>query len=151
MYYMYDQNGIYVGSMPKGKEDFPPDNCLLIEPETRPGYWPVRNAVGDNWDYAEDNRGAEGYVGTERIVIRDLGPLPDCWSETPPDPRTPEEIRRAEIYTELARIDSNVIRPMRAQLAGTATDEDEVIVAQLEWRAQVLREELEALQSESDN
>ncbi len=58
---------------------------------------------------------------------------------------TPAEIRSAEIEARLEQIDHDVIRPMRAKLAGTATEEDEVILVELEHEAKTLREELDSL------
>lgn len=52
-------------------------------------------------------------------------------------------IRAEEIRAELAGIDSQAVRPLRAIVAGTATDEDRARLAELETRADKLRAELD--------
>ena len=58
---------------------------------------------------------------------------------------TPEELaeaRRAEVLDELAAIDLQSARPLRAIVNGTATDEDTAKLAALEAQAENLRAEL---------
>lgn len=52
-------------------------------------------------------------------------------------------VRVEEIKAELAEIDSLAVRPLRAIVAGTATDEDRARLAELEARADALRAELD--------
>lgn len=52
-------------------------------------------------------------------------------------------VRAEEIRAELAEIDSLAVRPLRAIVAGTATDEDRARLAELEARADKLRAELD--------
>lgn len=52
-------------------------------------------------------------------------------------------VRAEEIRAELAEIDSLAVRPLRAIVAGTATDEDRARLAELEARADALRAELD--------
>lgn len=52
-------------------------------------------------------------------------------------------VRAEEIRAELAEIDSQAVRPLRAIVAGTATDEDRARLAELEARADALRAELD--------
>lgn len=52
-------------------------------------------------------------------------------------------VRAEEIKAELAEIDSLAVRPLRAIVAGTATDEDRARLAELEARADALRAELD--------
>lgn len=56
------------------------------------------------WEVVEDHRGEAVYVGGTRMIISDLGPLPDGASVDPP-PLTADELweaLRAERYTRLA-------------------------------------------------
>lgn len=56
--------------------------------------------------------------------------------------------RAAEIYTRLANIDAEAIRPLRAIAAGTATDTDRGRIAALETEAAELRQELSQILQE---
>ncbi len=80
----YDDNGIYTASAPAHEDSLPPDGAVRDAPPSRPGYWPRRNAANDGWELAEDHRGERGWLAGEPAVIRDLGPLPEGWSSTPP-------------------------------------------------------------------
>lgn len=55
-------------------------------------------------------------------------------------------VRAEEIRAELAEIDSQAVRPLRAIVAGTATDEDKARLTELEARADALRAELDKLE-----
>lgn len=125
----------------------PGDATTLQPPAQREGFARVLNLAGDMWEYIEDHRGKEGFVSGRPYTVRDLGPLPDGWSDTDPEP-TPEQQtaqRRIEILRELDAIDTQSVRPLRAKLAGTATAEDEARLASLEAQAQTLRAELAGL------
>lgn len=52
---------------------------------------------------------------------------------------------RKRLREELAAVDAESARPLRAIVAGTATDEDRARLADLEARAQALREQLQAV------
>ena len=43
------------------------------------------------WIYVEDHKGKSGYIKGEPYEIKEYGPLPDGWSDTPPTP-THEEL-----------------------------------------------------------
>lgn len=45
---------------------------------------------GGAWQIIGDWRGSKGYVSGEPTEIEELGPLPDGWSETPPEPTLEE-------------------------------------------------------------
>ena len=55
-------------------------------------------------------------------------------------------LRAAEIARELRLLDSKAIRPLRAILAGTPTDEDKDKLREIETQAVALREELATLE-----
>lgn len=80
----YDDNGIYTTSAPANEGSLPPAGAVREAPPSRPGYWPKRNASDDGWELAEDHRGERGWLDGVPAVMRELGPLPDGWSSTPP-------------------------------------------------------------------
>lgn len=68
----------------------------------------------------------------------------------PPEPPAPTEQelaeqRIAEIEQQLTANDLASVRPLRAKLAGTATEADDARLAELEEQAQALRTELATL------
>jgi len=120
-----------------------PANTTEVEP---PGADECEAAVwnGENWHVVDDFRGRKGYINGIETVIKTLGPLPDGWSDEPPEP-TPEEKeaeRKAGIYARLAEIDQASIRPLRAIAKGTATDDDRAVLAKLEVDAVKERDKL---------
>ena len=60
-----------------------------------------------------------------------------------------EEDKTAELMERLDEIDGQAIRPLRAIAAGTATDEDREILAELERQAEEIRKELAELSGET--
>lgn len=125
----------------------PANATPIAPPAARSGYAVVLNMAGDTWEYVEDHRNLSGYINGVAATIVELGPLPTGWSTVAPEP-TPEqtkEIRRNEIVTTLQTIDLQSVRPLRAKVAGTATADDERILAELEAQAVTLRAELATL------
>jgi hypothetical protein len=51
---------------------------------------------GAAWTLAEDHRGRQGWVDGQPATVTELGPLPDGWSDTAPEP-TPDELLDAAI------------------------------------------------------
>ncbi|MCD8138438.1 MAG: hypothetical protein LUE17_01430 [Planctomycetaceae bacterium] len=80
----YDDNGIYTTSAPANEGSLPPAGAVREAPPSRPGYWPRRTAANDGWELAEDHRGERGWLAGVPAVMRELGPLPEGWSATPP-------------------------------------------------------------------
>lgn len=66
----------------------------------------------------------------------------EYYSETQPQSPVPESPRKAEIKSRLAQIDIDTLRPLRAVVAGVATQYDHGKLAALESEAAVLRVEL---------
>ena len=127
----------------------PPDNALRIEPpEHGENQWPGESKGA--WVLIADYRDKQGFIDGEPHTINDFGPLPESWSDTapPPDPEELRQARRAEILAELAEIDRQSVRPLRAIAKGTATDEDQERLAGLEARAEELRAELAGLEDD---
>lgn len=99
---------------------------------------------------------ARTYPDGEWLVQDDgTGPYLKKWDSSDPAP-TIEQVeawvqseaqreRRAEILGLLNDIDLQSVRPLRAQLAGVATEDDTTKLAALEAQAQTLRVELEGL------
>ncbi|GHS88607.1 tail assembly protein [Synergistales bacterium] len=96
--------------------------------ETAP---PVVNAQnkpvwdGSAWYAVEDHRGEKGYVNGEETEIKDLGPLPEGWSETLPEPeKTLNQLKAekiAQITSELDVLDRKAERPAQAIIEAMAT------------------------------
>ncbi len=81
------------------------------------------------WDAVEDEKGN----------LIDIVPI-----EPPEITRSAEE-RTEELKKRLDEIDRQAIRPLRAIAAGTATDEDRSVLAELEAQAEKIREEIAEL------
>lgn len=127
-----------------------PPNATTVKPEIKQGYAPVWN--GKAWKQVEDHRGEKGWLNSEPVEIKELGPLPDGFSTEKPEPTEEEKkaIRKQEILSELDRIDRASSRSLRAiltaQAAGTEPAQADVqMLATYEAEAVALREELKAL------
>lgn len=141
--YQYDADGYFVGL----DEDHGllPNNATYAKPVEREGHIPRWN--GKAWVQVEDHKGKEGFVDGEPFTIKEYGPLPEDWADTPPEP-TPGELaerRKAEIMARLAEIDTASVRPLRAIAQGEAMQEDSDKLAVLDAEAAALRLELAAL------
>ena len=86
----------YTHSLPAMPGTHPPANALRGEtpPTARAGFHPAEQS--GRWIEIEDHRGKSGYVNGEPYEIKDFGPLPDGWSDTPPPP-TLDEARAAKL------------------------------------------------------
>ena len=123
-----------------------PADATRIAPQMKDGFRPCWD--GEKWIQVEDFRGRKGWLGREELTIGNLGPLPDGWSDEPPEP-TPEEksIARIEaIKAELLSLDLASLRPLRAIADGTATDEDRDRLAGVNKKMESLRAELRELE-----
>lgn len=117
---------------------YPDTNFIPPEDERQPKW-----VVPDNSEVAAKIRSA----GQWEPVEDDEGNLVDI-TVIPYVPSQEELnlVRAEEIRDELAAIDSQAIRPLRAIAAGTATDEDKARLAELETEADKLRAELDKLE-----
>ena len=50
----------------------------------------VQHWDGKKWGYVENNKGKSGYVDGKPFKVKEYGPLPAGWSETPPPPTAVE-------------------------------------------------------------
>ncbi|MDR1489841.1 MAG: hypothetical protein LBS65_05050 [Desulfovibrio sp.] len=134
----------YTHSLTATPGTMPPVNALRGDKPTATaeGRWPAEK--NGAWIEIEDYRGKSGYLNGKPHIIKEYGPYPDGWSDTPPDP-TPAELtkqRRTEILARLAEIDDTSVRPLRAIAQGEAVQADHDKLAALDAEAAELRTEL---------
>lgn len=93
--YQYTADGYYAGEV----EDYGllPNNATRTAPTLQDGHIP--RWTGTAWESVENHKGKEGYVDGKPSKIKDYGPLPAGWSDTPPPPTLEEAktAKRAEI------------------------------------------------------
>jgi hypothetical protein len=150
----------YTMTQPANPGSFPPSNASRTAPgePTPPGKWPAWD--GEGWIFVDDHRGESGWVDGVRTEIKDLGPLPEGWSDTAPEP-TPAEVKAAKeaaILAALDELDRKSMRSVRAvevlrrkleagpdaALEGKLASE-ETYLAGLEDKAEAKRAELATL------
>ena len=83
----FTADGYYVG--PTTAYSGMPNNAHDIAVKVKPGFIP--RLVNGKIVQVENHKGESGYVNGEPHTIKDYGPRPDGWSDTPPPP-TPEEL-----------------------------------------------------------
>lgn len=86
--YQYDASGYFAGEA----EDYGllPNNATSTAPQKREGFIP--RWTGEAWEQVEDHKGREGYVDGKPHTVKEYGPLPDGWSDTPPEPTFDEAV-----------------------------------------------------------
>lgn len=93
--YQYNAEGYYAGEA----EDYGllPNNATRTAPVLKEGFVP--RWTGKKWEQVENHKGKNGYVNGQPNEIKEYGPLPEGWSDTPPLPALAEvqAIKRAEI------------------------------------------------------
>lgn len=116
--YQYDASGYFVGEV----EDYGgplPNNATRKAPQEQDGHIP--RWTGEAWEQVENHKGEQGYVDGKPCEIKEYGPYPGGWSDSPP-PATPEEdarARMAQIDAEIRELEQKAIRPMLAIETGT--------------------------------
>ena len=83
-------------------------------------------------------------------VTDEDGNLIDITPVEPPEPEPTAEDQIFSLKNQLATIDMQTVRPMRAIIAGTATEEDRAKLAELETQAEELRKQI-AQKAEAQN
>ena len=61
--------------------------CIAPGDMTEGFVWRV---AGDAWEQVEDHKGKNGYVNGQPHEVKEYGPLPEGWSDTPPAPTIEE-------------------------------------------------------------
>lgn len=116
-----------------------PDTNFIPPEDERQPKWVVPDSsevaakirIAGQWEPVEDDKGN----------LIDITVIPYT-----PSQEELNRIRAEEIKAELAAIDSQTVRPLRAIAAGTATDEDRARLTELENKADELRAELDKLE-----
>lgn len=85
-YYQYTADGYYAGE----GDDYGllPNNATYTVPTIVEGKVP--RWTGKRWEQIEDHKGKNGYVNGQPHEIKEYGPLPEGWSDTPPPPTANE-------------------------------------------------------------
>lgn len=120
----------YTHSLPAMPDTLPPDDATRTAPAKKTGFWPCWN--GKKWVQVEDHRGKEGYVDGKAHTVAKLGPLPEGWSDTPPEPTLEE---RKNAFTAAIDTYMNVFAQTRGYYSlGSAAsyfdDEDPIFAAE---------------------
>lgn len=84
--YQYTADGYYAGEA----EDYGilPNNATHTVPTLKKGFVP--RWTGGKWEQVEDHKGKSGYVNGQPHEVKEYGPLPEGWSDTPPPPTIEE-------------------------------------------------------------
>lgn len=117
--YQYDASGYFVGEV----DDYGllPNNATHTPPDLKDGSIPRWN--GTAWEQVEDHKGKEGFVDGKPYTIKEYGPLPEGWSDTPPPP-TLDEAKAAKIAAIDAQTSSAILAGFDYEIdAGTGTTE----------------------------
>lgn len=101
----FDDNGVYTLTTEAYADSIQAPDCIRSETllDFPPGQWPVLNTARTGFVLVEDHRGREVYVGGERRICEQVGPLPEGWSDIPPimpDTKTANEKREADYQLE---------------------------------------------------
>jgi ABC-type cobalt transport system substrate-binding protein len=131
--YQYTADGYFAGEV----EDYGllPNNATRTAPTIVEGK--VLRWTGEKWEQVEDHKGKRGYVNGQPHEVKEYGPLPDGWSDTPPAPT------RAELYTAKQTEIRNGAESMLTALAAEYAP-----LERQTWDQQAA--EAEALQADAD-
>jgi len=149
VYSFCPKTGEYIGTTTTDPSPLEPGEYLFPARTTEtppPDAGENERAVWDGqaWHIVEDHRGKKGCLDGVEHEITELGPLPETWSETPPEPTEAEkrESEHQQIIAELNSLDFKAIRPLCAIGAGMGTEKDKEVLKDIEVRKVELREKL---------
>ena len=108
--YQYDENGYFAGSVEAF--DLLPNRAAWEEPEIKVGFIP--RMVKGNWVQVENHRDKRGFIGGNPFTITEYGPLPEGWSETPPQPTIEELFDRLRSFRNARIADALWMRERHA-------------------------------------
>ena len=127
--YQYTADGYYAGEV----DDYGilPNNATRTAPTLKKGFIPCWD--GKKWGQVEDHKGESGYINGQPYTINEYGPLPDGWSDTPPQPSLADAkaAKQAEISSAFnAAMSASLTMPS----VGTPPSSFEVASALYDWR-----------------
>ena len=132
-YYFYSpETGEFLRAVTAEFEAFPA-HTTDVQPPSAAGHRAVWD--GSSWTMVPDFRGRHAYGPSGTVKITDLGPLPEGYSFTPPTPPP-----RDTALDDLAELDRQSVRPLRAIAAGEGTEADVEKLRSLEDQARTIRE-----------
>ena len=108
--------------------DYPDSNWLEGTGCEQPDW-----VIPDNSALATKIMSMDGFIP----ITTEYGELIDV---EPPEPTTEDKIFK--LKQQLSKLDLQAVRPLRAIVAGTATDEDRSRLAEIEGQAEMLRAEI---------
>ena len=129
--YQYTADGYYAGEA--ASYGILPNNATSTAPAIVQGKVPRWN--GKNWVQVEDHKGKSGYVDGQPYEMKEYGPLPDGWSDTPPVPALAEvqAAKRAEIAAGFA---AAMAASLAMPSASAPPSAYEVATALYDWRTE---------------
>ena len=98
--YQYTADGYFAGEV----EDYgllPHNATYTAPPDAEDGH--VLHWDGTTWNHVANHKGETGYVNGQPHEIKEYGPLPEGWSDTPPPPTHEELFDRLRSFRD-ARI-----------------------------------------------
>ena len=97
--YQYTADGFYAGE--SDEYGILPNNATHTVPTLKKGFVP--RWTGKKWEQIEDHKGKSGYVNGQPHEVKEYGPPPEGWSDTPPPPTIEELFDRLRSFRD-ARI-----------------------------------------------
>lgn len=94
--YQYTADGYYAGEL----EDYGllPNNATRTPPTVVDGMIP--HWTGEMWEQVENHKGQQGYLNGAPYTVKEYGPQPEGWSDTPPPPTIGELFDRLRSFRD---------------------------------------------------
>ena len=108
--YQYTADGYYAGEV----DDYGilPNNATRTAPTLKKGFVPCWDGI--KWRQVEDHKGESGYVNGQPHEIKEYGPLPEGWSDTPTPPTIEELFDRLRSFRNARIADALWMRERHA-------------------------------------